>query len=140
MASVQTNKDVVQRGFEALNDRDRDAFIDLHTDDAVLHAFGEEYRGIDEIVTNQFGFIEAFPDLTLTPRAILAEDDTVAARWLVVGTHEGEFNGIEPTGEKIEFQAMGMFQVEDEQLTEVWLEADQLGLMQQLGVVEPPGK
>lgn len=107
MATAQTNKDVVQRGFDSLNDRDRDAFIDLHADDAVLHAFGEKFRGIDELVANQFGMFVAFPDFTYTPHAILAEGDTVAARWTVAGTHEGEFDGIEPTGEEVEFPAMG---------------------------------
>lgn len=140
MATAQTNKEIVQAGFDSLNEQDRDAFIDLHADDAVLHVSDEEFRGVDAIVANQFGFIEAFPDLTLTPEAILTEGDMVAARWTIAGTHEGEYNGIEPTGEEVEVPAMGMFRIEDDQLTEVWLEPDQLGLMQQLGVVEPPGE
>lgn len=138
MASTrQTSKEVVRRGFETLNDRDRDAFVDLHSEDAVLHAFGEVYRGAEAIADNQFGFVEAFPDLELTPETIVAEGDTVTARWTVAGTHEAEFQGLEPTGESVEFPAMGTFRIEDERIAEVWLVADQLVLMQQLGVVEP---
>lgn len=140
MASAQTSKEVVQRGFDTLNERDRSAFTELHADDAVLYAFGKEFRGIDEIVANQFGFFEAFPDFTYAPDAIVAEGEMVAARWTAAGTHEGEFEGIEPTGKEVEFPVMGMFRVEDEQLVEVWLVADQLGLLTQLGVVEPPGE
>lgn len=140
MASIEVTKETVQRGFEVLNERDREAFVDLHTDDAVLHGFGQEFRGIEEIAANQFAFLEAFPDATLTPGEMIAEGETVAARWTVTGTHENEFQGIEPTGESIELSVIGMFQVEDEQVAEVWLSVDQLELMQQLGVVDAPGE
>lgn len=141
MATVtRTSKDVVQRGFDALNDRDREAFIELHADDAVVHAFGEEYHGIDAIVDEEFGIFDAFTDLTYTPEYVVAEDQTVAVRWTAAGTHDGEFDGIEATGEEVEFPAMGMFRVEDERIADVWLVADRLGLMEQLGAVEPPAE
>lgn len=52
--------------------------------------------------------------------------------------HEGEFEGIEPTGEEFEFAVMGTFRIENERVAEIWLLPDRLGLMEQLGVVEPP--
>lgn len=139
MASIEVTKETVQRGFDVLNDRDREAFVNLHRADAVLHAFGQEFRGVDEIVANQFGILEAFPDATLTPEDLLAEGDRVAARWTFTGTHEGELQGIDPTGETVAFSVMGIFEVEDGKISEVWLEFDQLDLMEQLGVVDAPG-
>lgn len=138
--TTQTNKEIVQRGFDALNNRDRAAFRDLHADDAVIHVFGEDYYGIDDIIDNQFGFVEAFSDLTYTPETIFAEDELVGARWTATGTHDGEYEGIEPTGEETELPVMGQFRVEDGLVVEAWIEADQLRLLQQLGVVEPPGE
>lgn len=135
---TQTSKEIVQRGFDALNDRDREAFVALHADEAVIDVFGEEITGIDAIVANQFGLFEAFSDLTYTPEAIIAEDGTVAARWTASGTHDGEFEGIEPTDQAVEFPVMGLFQVEGDQLTDVRIMLDQLDLLQQLGVTEPP--
>lgn len=137
--TTRTSTEVVQRGFDALNDRDRAAFVELHADDAVLRASGEVIRGIDAIVDEEFAYFDAFPDLTLTLEDLLGTGETVAARWTVEGTHEGEFMGIEPTGEDFEFGAMGIFRVENERITEVWLEADRLGHLQQLGVVDSPG-
>lgn len=134
----EASKEVVQRSFDALNDQEREPFVEGHADDAVLYAFGEEYHGIDEIAANEFSYFEAFPDLVLTPETILAEGETVAAHWTIAGTHDGEFNGIAPTGAEVEFTAMGIFRVDDGRIAEVWLVADQLRLMQQLGTVDPP--
>jgi steroid delta-isomerase-like uncharacterized protein len=133
----QTSKEVVQRTFDALNDRDRESFVQLHADDAVLHFVDEEIRGVEAITAEEWEHFDAFPDLTLIPDAMLAEDDTVAVRWTAVGTHEGEFNGIEPTGTEVEYSLMGMFRVKDGTIAKVWLAADRLGLMQQLGVINP---
>lgn len=74
----------------------------------------------------------------MTPDAIIADDESVGVRWTVAGTHEGEFNGIEPTGRTVTYSIMGMFRVADARIAEVWLVADRLGLLQQLGVIEPP--
>lgn len=136
--TAQENKELIQRGFDALNDRDREEFVGLHADDAVLHFGGEDVQGLDAIVEEQWAYFDSFPDLALTPDIFLAENDMVAARWTVTGTHDGAFQGIEPTGTEVEVEEMGLFRVEDGEVAEVWLLADMLGLMQQLGVVEPP--
>ena len=69
----------------------------------------------------------AFPDVSITVDETIAEGELVAQRSVFRGTHEGEFMGIEPTGEEVE-------------IAERWLLADTLGLMEQLRVVEPPGE
>lgn len=71
-----------------------------------------------------------------TSEHVIAEDDLVAGRWTVSGTHEGEFEGIPPTGEEVEVPASGLFQVENGGIVEAWLTYDRLGLLQQIGVVE----
>ncbi len=136
--TTRTNEELVQHAFDALNERDRDAFTECHAEDAVLHVGGEDVRGIDAIADAEFAYFDAFPDLAMAVEAVLAEGDTVAARWTLTGTHDGVFKGIEPTGEAFEFSAMGMFRIEDGEAAEVWLEADELRLLRQLGAVEPP--
>lgn len=138
--ATESSKELVQRGFDALNDRDKEAFVDLHADDAVIYVFGAEVRGIDAIVENQFGLFESFSDLTYSPEVVVAEGNTVAARWTATGTHDGELDGIEPTDTEVEFPVMGTFRVEDGELVEVRILVDQLDLLGQLGVVEPPGE
>lgn len=134
----RTNKTRLEQGFDALNEQDREAFVSLHTEDVVVHADDEAVRGIDDVANMEFAFFNAFPDLTLAIDAMVAEGDTVAARWTVTGTHEGPFKGLEPTGETVEFSNMGMFRFVDGQVAEVWLEGDRLGMLEQLGAVESP--
>lgn len=135
-----TAVDVVRGAFDALNERDRATFVDLHTEDVVVHVGSQVIRGADSIADEEFSHFEAFPDLRVEPDAIVAEDrgDTVAMRWTAIGTHEGDFRGTPPTGARVEYQLMGMFRVEDGQIAGVWLVSDRLTLLQQLGVFEPP--
>lgn len=59
----------------------------------------------------------------------------MVARLTRTGTHEGEFLGIEPTGERMETAAIEMYRLDDGVITEAWLNVDMLRLLQQLGVV-----
>lgn len=140
MATTQTNKELFRRVCDALNERDFDAFADVHADDVVLHDHDEEFHGVEAAIEHEQTIYEAFPDMKYTPEDVLAEDNLVAARWTVTGTHEGELEGIGPTGKEVEFSACGIFRLEEEKIAEVWLTYDQLGMLQQLGVAETPGE
>lgn len=131
-------KDIVRGAFDALNDRDRDTFVDLHAEDAVMHTSDGEVRGIQAVTDEEFGLFETFSDLTYVIDTIRAEDDLVAARWTATGTHDGDLAGIEPTEQQVDFEVMGLFRVKDDRVTDVWVLPDRLELMRQLGVVEAP--
>jgi predicted ester cyclase len=62
----------------------------------------------------------------------------VAIRWKATGTHKNELFGIPPTGKKITVTWVDLFRVAGGKLVELWLRWDQLGLMQQLGILPPP--
>lgn len=89
--------------------------------------------GFEGLVT---AFRTGFPDLDHPEVHLVGAGDTVVARLTGTGTHEGEFMGIEPTGETMEITAMEMYRVEDGTVAEGWLNVDLLGLLQQLGVVD----
>ena len=65
-------------------------------------------------------------------------------RWWVVcrntvnAKHTGDFQGIAPTGESVSWGAITVCRVRDGQVVEMWVQADFLGLMQQVGAVETP--
>jgi predicted ester cyclase len=54
------------------------------------------------------------------------------------GRHEGEFNGIPPTHRPVEFPLVISYQVENGKIVHHWLMADQMMLMEQLGVMNAP--
>lgn len=78
---------------------------------------------------------EAFPDLRMETLDLVAEDDRVAGRFRLTGTHRGPWRGVEPTGVEVELALLMFFRFEDGQVTEMWEVDDQLGFRQQLGVI-----
>lgn len=52
---------------------------------------------------------------------------------------QGEFQGILPTGREVTLSAIDIFRIADGKIAEAWVLRDDLGMLQQLGVVPPPG-
>ena len=67
---------------------------------------------------------EGFPDLRITVEDVVAEGDRVAARVVMRGTHRGEFQGIAPTGKRVEVKAIDMFRISNGKIVEHWGHAD----------------
>lgn len=104
----------------------------------VIRGSDGDVEGIDELMDAQWGFFDAFPDATLALDACIAEGDLVSLRYTARGTHKGSFQGVEPTGNAVEFSAMGMVRVADGKITEKWVQLDALGLLDQFDAVESP--
>lgn len=83
-------------------------------------------------------FLTAFPDLKLTIEEVIAEGDKVVGRVTFRGTHKGEFMGISPTGKEITVESIEINRISDGKFVEHWEVFDQLGMMQQLGIVSLP--
>ena len=81
----------------------------------------------------------AFPDATFTIEDLLAEGDEVLWRYNFHGTDTGPFGAIPPTGKTGDMTGMGLFRFVGGKVAEVWVNADQLGLLQQLGLVPKMG-
>jgi predicted ester cyclase len=67
---------------------------------------------------------EGFPDLSITVEDVMAEGDGVAARVVMRGTHQGEFQGLAPTGKRVEVKAIDMFRISNGKTVEHWGHAD----------------
>jgi steroid delta-isomerase-like uncharacterized protein len=136
--STESNRELVSRYLQAFNDRDRDTLAEVLAEDVVEHGVSDELHGVEEIMGFLDAHFEIFPDYTGTTEATVAEDDTVVVRYTVSGTHTGEYQGIEPTGHTVEWSGVGIYRIEDEEIAEIWLEEDRLGLLEGLEVVERP--
>ncbi|MFB6298475.1 MAG: ester cyclase [Salinirussus sp.] len=136
--SETTNKELVRGYLDAFNDRDRDAFAEYLAEDVVEHGIHRELRGIDEILEFLQQHFEIFPDYAGTTEAMIAEGDTVAVRYTVSGTHTGEYRDIKPTGHTVEWSGLAVYRIEDDEIAEIWIEEDRIGLLEQLEIVDPP--
>jgi steroid delta-isomerase-like uncharacterized protein len=82
----------------------------------------------------------AFPDLTATVEDMVAEGDKVAYRLTFRGTHQGELMGMPATGKYVTYTGIGIDTVVNGTITDMWLNFDALGMLQQLGAVPSPGE
>lgn len=85
----------------------------------------------------------AFPNFGITIDELVAEGDKVAVRLTARGDHHGAFQGIPPTGRRVEWEGISMLRIADGQVVERWFHGDVLGLRQQLGGPtpgQPPGR
>ena len=88
--------------------------------------------GIKELI----GMYHAgFPDLHFETGEMFAADGKVAHRGTPSGTHEGQFMGISPTGNKVEAMRVEINHVKDGKITASYTVSDALSIMQQLGVL-----
>jgi steroid delta-isomerase-like uncharacterized protein len=85
-------------------------------------------------------YLAAFPDLHLTIEDQIAEGDKVVIRWTAHGTHKGNFMGIPPTGKEAVVTGITIDRFANGKTVEAWNNSDDLGLLQQLGVVPAPGQ
>ena len=85
-------------------------------------------------------YLNAFSDVQVTVEDLIAEGDKVVTRWRGTGTHQGELMGIPPTGNRAELTGIIISRFANCKLVEDWTNSDTLGMLQQLGVIPPPGQ
>lgn len=138
---AERNKEIVERFVrEVVNGGNYEVADELFADEYVRHdpTLPEEKRGPEGFRETVEMWRTGFPDVEMTLDELIAEGDIVAFRATETGTHEGEFMGIEPTGERYEVTGNVMHRLENGKLVETWACFDMLGLFTQLGAVEPP--
>ena len=135
----EQNKELVEETLDIIADGDIEALDEVIHPDFENHnpapGFDDDREGLKESTAMLH---EAFEEVDNTPEQMIAEDDEVAVRVTTdLGTHEGEFMGIPPTGEEASYEGIGILRIEDDMVIERWAYADTEGFMEQLGVVEP---
>ncbi|CCF83098.1 ester cyclase [Nitrolancea hollandica] len=139
--SVEANMAIIQRRYQDLNRHDLDAAMTLLAPNFVFYAPGATE------VTDASGwrrfftmYYRAFPDLRFIEDQAFASGNNVALRWTAHGTQLNEFLSVPPTGKQITTLGIALFHIEGDKIAAEWLEFDQLGLVQQLGVILVRGR
>ena len=140
--SKQSNKALVRRLVDEVQNRGNIAAVDeIAAPTFVNHSappgVPSDREGAKQVTLL---FRQAFPDGSMTVEDMIAEGDAVATRKTFRGTHEGEFMGIPPTGRHVAIGLIDIVRVVDGRVVEHWNVVDNLGLLQQLGVLPPPGQ
>jgi steroid delta-isomerase-like uncharacterized protein len=78
----------------------------------------------------------AFPDLHITVEELIAEGDKVVEKDMVTGTHQGEYNGLPPTGKSVSYNEIFIMRFVNGRIAEIWGVVDVLSQLRQLGMVQ----
>jgi steroid delta-isomerase-like uncharacterized protein len=136
-SAIEQNKVLLRKAVEDIwNKGNFDNIREMASEDFVIHFPREEIRGLESIKEFYTELRNAFPDIRFTIIDQVAEEDKVVTHWTAAGTHKGELKGIPPTGKKVKFSAIDIDRISHGKFVECWSNMDELGLMQQLGVIE----
>jgi predicted ester cyclase len=103
------------------------------------HPFAEQMPSLQHVGRGLATMGKAFSDLRMAEADSVKEGDKLAFRWLLSGTHEGEFMGVPATGGRVEAMGMDIVRVADVKIVEHWGEFDAMGLLRQIGVIPQLG-
>ena len=127
------NKAVVRRFIEGfLNTGDPNIADEVLAADYIDHTSSyPQLTGRENIKRFVKEWFAAFPDSHSVVEDKVAEGDEVVSRWSTTATHQGQFRGVSPTGERrVEVEAIGIFRIAEGRVVESWDKYDTPGLWQ----------
>jgi len=133
---------VALRYFEAVSARNPDAMADCWAPGAIDTLVGDQDLVAPDGVRTYFReLFNAFPDFTLTVRSTITEGDRCAVLWHAIGTFAGPgaFEGVAPTGARVEVEGCDVVEVRDGRLHGNRAHIPQLALARQIGLLPPTG-
>jgi steroid delta-isomerase-like uncharacterized protein len=137
--STETNKRIVREYLDRSNARDFDGLAALCAEDLVNHAAIPQAQGRAGMRSILEKLWRAFPDQQMTCDDVIAEGDKVVCRVTVTGTHTGPLDfakmQLPPTGKRFRTTHIHVLRLEGGRIVERWAERDDLGMLQQLGLM-----
>jgi predicted ester cyclase len=126
------NKSIVCQYFERIwNQRDIDAVPRLIDPACTVRVSGQRVTGRDLLIHRLHMAFATYDDLHFKVCDLLAEDDRVAARWKRCGTYHDL-----ATDRQVVVSGTSFFRLHDGRITDIWINADDLSEIQQLGLLE----
>ena len=142
--STEQNRALANRVVkEVINTGNFDRFVDYFSPNYVEHTPlpSPDYPTGAEGFKRFFGDMRAaFPDFQYKVESTLAEGDKIVQHLTGSGTMMGTFLGLPATGKRAQWSEIHTARVgPDGKFAEHWANVDQLGMMTQLGLAQPPG-
>lgn len=97
----------------------------------------EKYIADESLMEHILFFDTVFPRYEMLIDELTGDGSRVVLRGRVKGTHQGVFNGIPPTKKEVLIPFVIGYEIENSKIISHWLLADQMMLMEQLGVMAP---
>ena len=137
------NQEIVIHCYENFNRGEIDTALMAFAKDASNHGFKVGCEGFKFVLEDIY---RTFPDCRFEILEMTAGDDNVVVRTLRRGTHlgvgqvpvnGGMLVGVKPTGKTFEVQHIHWYKLRDGKIIEHYACRDDIGMMQQLGLLPP---
>jgi len=135
----EQNKELIRNFLRELDTGNWDIVQEIFSDDCKFYSPSdnapvskkEQFATLDYI-------LEAFPKWEHNIKDVFAKDDKIVVWNIDITTHEGEFQGIPASGNKIEYGSIAIYRIKDGKIVELVQESNSLGMMMQLGMELKP--
>ena len=111
MDLAKRNKELMKKFERMINTADDKLAAELVADDAPFYtpASPEPLYGGKGYLSVVHWMRQGFSDVQWNLNDMVADEEKVAVYWTLTGTHDGEFLGIRPTGNKISVSVMNFY-------------------------------
>ena len=108
---AKRNKELMKKFERMINTADDELAAELVADDAPFYtpACPEPLYGGKGYLSVVHWMRQGFSDVQWKLNDMVADEEKVAVYWTLTGTHDGEFLGIRPTGNKISVSVMNFY-------------------------------
>lgn len=138
-ASEKKNKDFIRDYTEDFWNKANIFAFEKYYAAGFINHFASGDQNFEQTKGGCQAYFNAFPDLNITTDLLVAEGDKVTKVWTANCTHKGDFMGIKATGKQVVVKGIEVFRIADGKIQEIWASMDNLGMLQQLGVIPPLG-
>jgi len=137
--TVEENEAIIRRFFEEIwNKGELDQIDKFFASNYVAHGSTYPVHGPEGAKQVVIFYRTGFPNGHVTIEDIIAQGDKVVTRWTAQGTHTGEMRDIPPNGKQATVTGITIHRIASGKIVESWTSWDDLGELQQLGVVPTP--
>jgi predicted ester cyclase len=135
MSSIEALREVVRKLADTFNNPQirESSYFDFYDNSLIIHGFPPNLPANKEGF-KQFIYLlwKAFPDIRIMFHDIIIEGNKVACRYILTGTHKGEFMDLQPTDKQFRVNGMTVFSFRDTKCIERWNLVDMISLKEQL--------
>lgn len=137
MNLTERNKELMKKFETMINTADTELAEELVASDAPFYtpASPEPLYGGKGYLSVVYWMRSGFSDVQWKLEEMVADEDKVAVRWTLTGTHDGEFLGVKATGKKIKTSVMNFYYFnKDGKITNDIASEGMIGILRPLGL------
>jgi steroid delta-isomerase-like uncharacterized protein len=138
-ADREGNLAVARRYFEDIWCRGDLAAVEaIIASDVAGHVNGRTFHGRETLKQRLAALWSTYGQPHFAIDDLVADGDRVVARWSFVGAQTGPYLGRPASGRRVSVTGMNLFRLSGGRVAELWVNADDLGELEQLGLVTVP--